>query len=135
VAADLKLVQRLAAAERGLAVVAVPRRDGTVHASVVNAGVLESGAGGPEVAFVAQGSARKLDHIRGHGRATVVFRHGWEWVSVEGPARIAGPDPALLRAVFTAAGGTHEDWDTFDRVMVEEARVAVLVTPDRITSN
>ena len=60
--------------------------------------------------------------------------------------RIAGPDdpldgvdvsalPGLLRTVFVAAGGTHDDWDTYDRVMAEERRTAVLVDPARITSN
>ena len=43
--------------------------------------------------------------------------------------------PQLLRDVFSAAGGTHEDWDEFDRVMAAERRVAVLVAPARITSN
>jgi hypothetical protein len=38
----------------------------------------------------------------------------------------------LLREIFTAAGGTHDDWDTYDRVMAEERRVAVLVTPERV---
>jgi hypothetical protein len=76
----------------------------------------------------------------------VVFRSGWEWVAVEGPVRIAGPDdplegvlpqdvPALLRDVFRGAGGTHGDWDEFDRVMAAERRAAVLVEPVRIVSN
>jgi diadenosine tetraphosphate (Ap4A) HIT family hydrolase len=67
-------------------------------------------------------------------------------VAVEGPVRLAGPDdlpggfpadrlPSLLRDVFTAAGGTHEDWAEFDRVMAAERRAAVLVEPARITSN
>ena len=43
--------------------------------------------------------------------------------------------PQLLRDVFTAAGGTHDDWDTYDRVMADERRVAVLVHPARISSN
>jgi hypothetical protein len=34
--------------------------------------------------------------------------------------------------VFVAAGGTHDDWDEYDRVMAEERRAAVLVTPTRI---
>jgi len=38
----------------------------------------------------------------------------------------------LLRAVFTAAGGTHDDWDTYDRVMAAEGRTAVLVEPRRV---
>ena len=41
----------------------------------------------------------------------------------------------LLRNVFTAAGGTHDDWDTYDRVMREEGRAAVLITPTRAYSN
>jgi hypothetical protein len=76
----------------------------------------------------------------------VVFRSGWEWVAVEGPVRIVGPDdplegvrpedvPGLLRAVFQGAGGTHEDWEEYDRVMAAERRAAVLVDPARIVSN
>ncbi|NCG24846.1 MAG: pyridoxamine 5'-phosphate oxidase, partial [Actinobacteria bacterium] len=38
----------------------------------------------------------------------------------------------LLRDVFTAAGGTHDDWDEYDRVMVEDGRVPIFITPDRI---
>jgi PPOX class probable F420-dependent enzyme len=149
-AADLALVRRLSGADHGLAVVAVARPDGTVHASVVNAGVLDSEAGGPYVAFVARGAAKKLGHLRRRGRAAVVFRNGWEWVSVEGPVRLVGPDdtnpqptvaldppglPGLLRAIFTSAGGTHEDWPAFDRAMADEGRVAVLVRTERITGN
>ena len=145
--ADLELVRRLVSADRGLAVVAATRPDGTVQASVVNAGVLvDPVVTDPVVAFVAAGRAYKLRLFRAAGRATVVWRAGWEWVSVEGPVRMAGPDdpldgmdpdrvPGLLRAVFVAAGGAHDNWETFDRVMADERRVAVLVTPERITSN
>jgi hypothetical protein len=41
----------------------------------------------------------------------------------------------LLRDIFTAAGGTHDDWDTYDRVMREERRTAVLISPTRTYSN
>ncbi|COW92629.1 hypothetical protein OVV29_29725 [Klebsiella pneumoniae] len=41
----------------------------------------------------------------------------------------------LLREVFTAAGGTHDDWDEYDRVMAQEQRAVVLITPTRIYSN
>jgi hypothetical protein len=37
----------------------------------------------------------------------------------------------LLREIFTAARGTHEDFDEYDQVMAEERRVAVLVEPER----
>jgi hypothetical protein len=76
----------------------------------------------------------------------VVFHSGWEWVAAEGPVTIVGPDdvadgydpadlPGLLRDVFTAAGGTHNDWPEFDRVMADERRAAVFVALDRITTN
>ncbi len=145
--ADLDLVRRLVAAEHGLAVVATTRRDGSVHASVVNAGVLAHPVSGrPVVGLVARGDARKVELLRGAGRAAVTFRAGWEWAAVEGPAEIIGPDdpgngvaaddvPGLLRAVFVAAGGEHDDWATYDRVMAAERRVAVLVEPARISSN
>ena len=43
--------------------------------------------------------------------------------------------PLLLRDVFTAAGGTHDDWHEYDRVMAAERRVAVFVTPERTYGN
>jgi PPOX class probable F420-dependent enzyme len=128
--ADLELVRRLGAQEHGLVVVSTTRADGTIQTSVVNAGVLDG-----EIAFVARSDTRKLDNIRRTGRAAVTFRSGWEWAAVEGPARVAGGDPQLLRDVFVAAGGTHDDWDEYDRVMAAEGRVAVFVIPERISSN
>lgn len=144
---DLDLVRRLANADHGLAVVATTRTDGTVHGSLVNAGVLDDPITDlPAVGFVTAGSARKLSLLRRSGRATVIFRAGWEWVAVEGPVRLLGPDdtsdgfaldrlPMLLRDVFSAAGGTHADWTEFDRVMAVEGRTAVFVEPARLTSN
>ena len=146
-AADLDLVRRLGAAEHGLVVVTTTRPDGTVHATVVNAGVVADPVGGqPRIAFVVRGDARKVSHLRRSGRATVVFRSGWEWAAVEGTVRLAGPDDplvgvgpgelsALLRDIFVAAGGTHDDWSEYDRVMAPERRTAVLVEPGRIVSN
>ena len=40
-----------------------------------------------------------------------------------------------LRAISAAAGGSHDDWDTYDQVMASERRVAVLLSPDRVYSN
>ena len=141
---DIDRVRRLAVADHGLAVIATVRRDGSVQCSVVNAGVLDHPVmGEPVVAFVAIGGSRKLAHLRRTPRATVVFRAGWDWVAIEGPTSLAGPDdaldgvepgavPQLLRDVFTAAGGTHDDWATYDRVMAEERRTAVLVEMERV---
>jgi hypothetical protein len=41
----------------------------------------------------------------------------------------------LLRSVFAAAGGAPDDWDAYDRTMVEQRRTAVLVSPTRLYSN
>ena len=144
--ADLDLVRRIGAANHGLAIVSVARPDRSVHSSLVNAGVLEHPTEGtPVVGMVVGGGTRKLRHLRSAGRATVAFQDGWQWVSVEGVIDIAGPDdtaivagpriPELLRDVFRAAGGTHDDWDEYDRVMAAERRAAVLVTAERIVSN
>jgi hypothetical protein len=43
--------------------------------------------------------------------------------------------PTLLRRVFVDAGGTHDNWDEYDRVMAAERRAAVLVAAERISSN
>jgi PPOX class probable F420-dependent enzyme len=145
--ATLDRVRELAAREHGLAVVVTARADGSTPASVVNAGVVDHPVTGEAmVAFVARGGTRKLANLRTRPRATVVFRVGWEWVTVEGAAELIGPDdavpgfdlgalPQLLRDVFTAAGGTHDDWDEYDRAMAAERRTAVLVHPDRVYSN
>ena len=135
---------RIAATDHYLTVVAVARADGSVHTSLVNAGVLDHPASGePVVAFVSMGGAAKLRNIRRSGRVTLTVYDNWRWAAVDGPAELVGPDdrtpvtagvdlPRLLRDVFTAAGGTHDDWDNYDRVMREEGRTAVLVRPERI---
>jgi PPOX class probable F420-dependent enzyme len=143
---DLSDVDRIAAGDGYLAVVATTRADGGVQASVVNAGTLAHPVThDPVVAFVTYGKV-KLAHLRARPRLTVVFRSGWEWVAVEGTGEIVGWDdplagfdpsglPSLLRDIFQAAGGTHDDWATFDRAMAEERRAAVLVHPERVYSN
>jgi hypothetical protein len=65
---------------------------------------------------------------------------------VEGEAEIVGPDDphpdvdaqalrTLLRDIFTAAGGAHDDWDTYDGVMAEQRRAAVRIAPRRTYGN
>jgi PPOX class probable F420-dependent enzyme len=144
----LERARELGMRESGLAVVVTTRADGSAQASVVNAGVLSHPVTrDPVVGFVVRGHARKLVNLRMRPRATVVFRSGWEWVSVEGDAELAGPDDPLqdlepggllrlLRDIYAAAiGGTHDDWAQLDEVMAAERHTAVLVRPARIYSN
>ena len=138
---------RLIDGDHGLVVVSALRPDGTIQSSVVNAGVLPHPVTGAQVVgLVSRGDARRLGYLRARPRATVVVRAGWEWASAEGPVELAGPDDPmpgvdaerlrlLLREIFTAAGGTHDDWPTYDRVMADERRVAVLLTPARTPAN
>jgi hypothetical protein len=144
---DLAQFSTVALRDSGLVVVTTLRADSTMQASVVNAGVLDHPVTGvAAVAFVAQGGSRKLANFRARPQTTVVARAGWEWVAAEGAAAIIGPDdPAprvdaealrlLLRAIFVAAGGSHDDWPTYDRVMAEQRRAAVFVIPQRVYSN
>jgi PPOX class probable F420-dependent enzyme len=143
---DLDPVRRMVAEDHGLAAVSVVRADGTPHSSLVNAGVLDHPTTGrPVVGYVNNGPV-KLRNLRARPAIALQFRSGWRWVGVEGTGELIGPDdPAdgvdaerlrlLLREIFTAAGGTHDDWDAYDRVMREERRTAVLVTPTRVYGN
>jgi len=145
--ATIENVRELAGRDQGLAVVVTQRADGSPQTSIVNAGVLTHPVSGDAVVgLVVQGNTRKHANLRRRPRATVVFRVGWEWVAVEGPVDLAGPDdpldgldagrvPQVLRDVFSAAGGTHDDWDEYDRVMADQKRLAVLVGPERVYSN
>ena len=144
---DLTGFSRLVPLDHGLVVVSTARADGSIQSSVVNAGVLDHPVTGqPVVGFVSAGTSRRLANLRERPRATIVIRAGWSWAGVEGPTELAGPDDPLeavdgerlrllLREIFTAAGGTHEDWDEYDRVMADERRVAVLVQPERTYGN
>jgi PPOX class probable F420-dependent enzyme len=147
VVASIEYARDLAARDQGLAVVVTQRPDGSHQTSIANAGVLPHPlTGDAVVGLVVRGDTRKHENLRRRPRATIVFRAGWEWVAVEGRVDLAGPDdalsgfdagrvPRLLRDVFSAAGGTHEDWDEYDRVMANERRLAVLVHPERVYSN
>jgi hypothetical protein len=141
---DITRFAELVSRDHGLAVVALTLPDRTVHASVANAGVLAHPVSGvPVVGIVAGGGSRKLVHLRNHHRATVVLRAGWKWAAVEGQVELAGPDDPLdgvdaerlrllLREIYSAAGGTHDDFDAYDKAMVAERRAAVLVSPARV---
>lgn len=139
-------VMELAGREQYLAVVSTVRADSTIQASLVNAGVLDHPRTGvPVLAFVTYGPA-KLRNLRARPQVAVTFRSGWAWATIEGNVELIGPDDPhpevdaerlrlLLREIFTAAGGHHDDWDAYDRTMMEQGRTAVFVAASRIYSN
>ena len=145
-AANLDDVMELAQREQYLAVVATMRDDMTIQASLVNAGaMLHPVTGEPVIAFVTYG-ATKLRNLRARPQVAITYRSSWSWATVEGRADIIGPDDPhslvdaeryrlLLREVFSAAGGQHDDWHAYDRTMVEQRRAAVFVAPTRVYSN
>ena len=87
-----------------------------------------------------------MKHVDRGSQVTVSVRRGWSWSSATGPADLIRPESLpeginaeemrlLLREVFHAAGGVHDDLEEYDRAMAEEKRVVVCVTPDRILGN
>src|ERR1700691_1249059 len=145
--AELADFEALVAGDHGLAVMTVLSRDGQLRPSVVNVGVLAHPISGARVVgAVIHGRARKLVDLRERPDISVVLRVGWQWAGVNGRAEIIGPDdPApgigperlrlLLREVFAAAGGAHDDFDEYDRVMADDRRAAVLIAPERVFAN
>lgn len=143
-ATDLTAVRRIVTQDSGLASVSVVRADGTPHTSLVNAGVLDHPrTGEPVVGYVTYGPVKQRT-LRERPATSLLWRAGWRWAAVDGDCELLGPADGdldaeelrlLLRAVFTACGGTHDDWDAYDRVMRDEGRVAVLVTPRKVYGN
>lgn len=144
---NLEDVETFLAEETGLATISTTQADGRVLSSIANCGVIDHPlTGTPCVALVSTGRAARLNHVRRGSQITIAIRRGWNWLSVTGPADLIGPaDPAdgvdaealrlLLREIYAAAGGTHDDLDEYDRIMVQDGRTAVLVSPDRIIDN
>ncbi|HET9081080.1 MAG TPA: pyridoxamine 5'-phosphate oxidase [Trebonia sp.] len=145
--ANIEDFKKLVAGDHGLVVVSATRGDGTISSSVVNAGVLPHPVtGATVVGMVVRGGTKKLAYWRERPYANIVIRSGWQWAAAEGRVDLVGPDdpqPAidaerlrvLLREIFTAAGGTHDDFGAYDRVMREERRTAVFVHPARVYAN
>ncbi|MCO8271830.1 TIGR03618 family F420-dependent PPOX class oxidoreductase [Actinoplanes sp. TRM 88003] len=132
-AITLSAAWELSRRDHGLAIVSTLRADQTIQSSLVNTGLV-----GDRLAFVTYGQV-KLANLRVRPQLSVAFRDGWRYATVEGRAEIAGPEELeaeelrlLLREIFTAAGGTHDDWDEYDRTMREQRRAAVLITPTRV---
>ena len=124
------------------------RANGSAHASVVNAGVVEHPVSGEHVVgFVVQGRQRtKLANLRRRPVATVVFRSGWDWLAIEGDVELLGPDnegcvpwpeaaPVFHTIYAEAIGGSIEDWAAGDPVIERDGHAAVLIRPAKVYGN
>jgi len=143
---DLATFARLSLADHGLVVISTTRADGSIQSSLVNAGVLDHPRTGEPIVGTVLAGRHKVRNLRARPRATLTTHSGWEWTTVEGTVELVGPDDplegvdaerlrVLLREIFIAAGGEHDDWDGYDKAMADEGRVATLITPTRVYSN
>ena len=119
-------------------VISTLQRNGAVQTSIVVCGAHEGKA-----AFVSvRGNSAKVRNLRRNRQCTVLsVSDDWRGcVAVEGQAQLfdlrntpAEELRVLLRVVFQACGDKdHPDWEEYDRAMVEQDAVVVLVPPDRV---
>ena len=113
------------------------RRNGAAQLSIVTSGLYEGGA-----AFTTTADRAKHRNLARDPRCTLLVSHAdWRpFLVLEGNATVLSQDntPAeelrvAFREVFRAAAGKeHPNWDEYDRVMVEDRRVIVIVTPEHV---
>ncbi len=120
--------------EQPYAVVSTIRPSGTVQSTLVNVGIYDDGVG-----FTTVGQSRKEYNLKRNPACTVTIHNGPYWITLEGNARLYAWDNTapeimrqMLRELYVVAGGTHDDWEVYDRVIREERRAAVVVVPERI---
>jgi PPOX class probable F420-dependent enzyme len=84
----------------------------------------------------------KTANLRRDPRAAleVTSPNGRAWATAEGTATLTGPgtdrnDPAVeaLVAYYRLAAGEHPDWDDYRSAMVNDRRVLMTMTVDRVT--
>ena len=103
--ADVADFDRLVGREHGLSVVSTLRADQTIQATVVNCGVLDHPVRCiPVIGFTTRGNSRKLANLRARPRLAATVRAGWEWVTAEGAAELAGPQTHSTVSARTACG-------------------------------
>ena len=113
------------------------RRDGMPQQSLVTVGKMDGG-----LAFTTRSRNAKAYNLGRDPRCAIMLVRpdNRGFAVLDGRAEVHGPhntdSDALrlrLREVYrVAAGKEHPDWDEYDRVMLEEGRVTVLLRPDRI---
>ena len=81
-------------------------------------------------------SRAKTNNLQRDPRASlhVTSEDFWQWVVLEGtasfsPVATAGDESSLepLRALYRTISGEHDDWDDYDRAMVEDGRMVLTI--------
>ncbi|MYB83762.1 MAG: TIGR03618 family F420-dependent PPOX class oxidoreductase [Chloroflexi bacterium] len=113
------------------------RRDGMPQQSLVTVGKMDGG-----LAFTTRSRNAKAYNLARDPRCAIMLvkPDNRGFAVLDGKAEVQGPHNSdaeslrlRLREVYRiAAGKEHPDWDEYDRVMLEQGRVAVLLRPDRI---
>ena len=116
------------------AVASTIRPSGTIQSTLVNVGLYDDGVG-----FALSGNTLKESNLKRNPACTLTIHNGPYWITVEGKARLYSwdhTDPEtmrhILRELYVITGGTHDDWETYDRVVREERRAGAVVVPARI---
>lgn len=81
------------------------------------------------------GATAKARNIRREPRVSLCVindKFFGDWLQVDGSASLIEMPEALdvLRSYYRAVAGEHPDWEEFDRAMVSERRVVIVVEPD-----
>ena len=113
------------------------RRDGMPQQSLVTVGKLDDG-----LAFTTRSGNAKARNLARDPRCAMmlVSPDMRAFAALDGKAamqdaRNTDADALRLRlreVYLAAAGKEHPDWEEYDRAMVEQGRVAVLLRPDRV---
>ena len=119
-------------------VITTKQKNGASHSSIIVCGEFEG-----QAAFVAvRGKSAKVRNLRHDSNCSLlVVTNNWkEWINIEGKAELFdyhNSDPEhiriLLRKLFNVCGdAAHPDWEEYDRAMVKQDAVAILIKPEKI---
>ena len=114
------------------AVLATRRSDGRPQLSPIVFATDESG----RLMVSTRSATAKARNIRRDPRVSFCVITGeffGDWAQVDGRASLVEMPEALavLRSVYRAVAGEHPDWEEFDRDMVAQDRVVIVVEPDK----
>ena len=114
------------------------QRNGAGHSSIVVCGAYQ----GKAAFVIVRGTSAKVRNLRRDNRCTVMaVADDWRsFAVVEGEAELKDyrntDQEAMrveLREVYRVCGDSdHPDWEEYDRAMVQQDAVIVLVTPQRV---